>query len=170
MLQGKVIYAGDNINAEAVVHEGVAYTEATGDHSWWTGSMFSGMPAYQVGGGHYASDTLLAPFTALFHRGHSHTAWVFIIYFLCFFALLRSFGVDKWLSIAGAVAIALSSYFVVIIAAGHNGKTSTIALMSVVFAGFYDGDLVRVETVYTVQPGDKVTISYWIKKSEVESR
>ena len=137
VLQGKVIYAGDNINAEAVVHEGVAYTEATGDHSWWTGSMFSGMPAYQVGGGHYASDTLLAPFTAFFHRGHSHTAWVFIIYFLCFFALLRSFGVDKWLSIAGAVAIALSSYFVVIIAAGHNGKTSTIALMSVVFAGFY---------------------------------
>ena len=41
---------------------------------------------------------------------------------------------------------------------------------AVVFAGFYDGDLVRVETVYTVQPGDKVTISYWIKKSEVESR
>ena len=137
VLQGKVIYAGDNINAEAVVHEGVSYTEATGDHSWWTGSMFSGMPAYQVGGGHYASDSWLAPFTAIFHRGHSHTAWVFIIYFLCFFALLRAFGVDKWLSIAGAVAIALSSYFVVIIAAGHNGKTSTIALMSVVFAGFY---------------------------------
>jgi nucleoid-associated protein YgaU len=86
---------------------------------------------------------------------------------------------------------------------------------AVICAGFYDGDQVRVETVYTVQPGDtlwsiseeylqkntggrryilefkesikelnpwlcdtheqikpgdKVTISYWIKKSEVESR
>ena len=137
VLQGKVIYAGDNVTAESAVHEVVSYTESTGDHSWWTGSMFCGMPAYQVGGGHYASDSWLAPFTALFHRGHNHTAWVFIIYFLCFFALLRSFGIDKWLSIAGAVAIGLSSYFVVIIAAGHNGKTSTIALMSVVFAGFY---------------------------------
>ena len=137
VLQGKVIYAGDNINAEAAVHEGVRYAEETGEHSWWTGSMFSGMPAYQIGGGHYASESWLAPFTALFHRGHSHTAWVFIIYFVCFFILLRSFGVGKWLSIAGAIAIGLSSYFVVIVAAGHNGKTSTIALMSVVFAGFY---------------------------------
>ncbi len=137
VLQGKVIYAGDNVTAESVVHEGVSYTEATGDHSWWTGSMFSGMPAFQVGGGHYASDSWLAPLKAFFHRGHSHTAWVFIIYFLCFFALLRSFGVDKWLSLVGAVVIALSSYFIVVIAAGHNGKTSTIALISVVFAGFY---------------------------------
>lgn len=137
VLQGKVIYAGDNVTAESVVHEGVSYTEATGDHSWWTGSMFSGMPAFQVGGGHYASDSWLAPLKAFFHRGHSHTAWVFIIYFLCFFALLRSFGVDKWLCLVGAVVIALSSYFIVVIAAGHNGKTSTIALISVVFAGFY---------------------------------
>ena len=137
VLQGKVIYAGDNVTAESVVHEGVSYTEATGDYSWWTGSMFSGMPSYQVGGGHYASDSWLAPLKAFFHRGHSHTAWVFIIYFLCFFALLRSFGVDKWLCLVGAVVIALSSYFIVVIAAGHNGKTSTIALISVVFAGFY---------------------------------
>ena len=137
VLQGKVLYAGDGINADAAIHEGVAYTEATGDHSWWTGSMFSGMPSYQIGGGEYKSEKMLAPLEAVLHRGHSHTAWVFIIYFFCFFALLRSFGVDKYLAITGAVAIALSSYFVVIIAAGHGGKTSTIALMSVVFAGFH---------------------------------
>lgn len=137
VLQGKVLYAGDGVTAEAAVHEGVEYTKATGDHSWWTGSMFCGMPNYQIGGGEYRSARWLAPLDAVLHRGHSHTAWVFIIYFFCFFALLRSFGVDKWLAIVGAVATALSSYFVVIIAAGHGGKTSTIALMSVVFAGFY---------------------------------
>ncbi len=137
VLQNKVIYAGDNFTAACASHETMAYAERTGDHSWWTGSMFCGMPDYQIGGGEYVSAKWLAPLTAVFHRGHSHTAWVFIIYFICFFVLLRSFDVDKWLSIIGAIAITLSSYFIVIIAAGHNGKTSTIALISVVFAGFY---------------------------------
>lgn len=137
VLQNKVIYAGDNFTAEGAARETVKYTEDTGDHSWWTGSMFCGMPDYQIGGGQYTSQKWLAPLEAIFHRGHAHTAWVFIIYFICFFVLLRSFDVDKWLSIVGAIAITLSSYFIVIIAAGHNGKTSTISLISVVFAGFY---------------------------------
>lgn len=137
VLQGRVLYAGDNVNAEAAVHECEQYTERTGDHSWWTGSMFGGMPNYQIGGGQYKGEQLLSPFASILHRGHAHTAWVFIIYFFCFFVLLRSFDVDKWLSIIGAIAITLSSYFIVIIAAGHNGKTSTIALMSVVLAGMY---------------------------------
>ena len=137
VLQGKVIYAGDNLTAESASRETVKYTEDTGDYSWWTGSMFCGMPDYQIGGGHYKSSSWLSPLTSIFHRGHSHTAWVFIIYFICFFALLRSFDIDEWLCIVGSIAMALSSYFIVIIAAGHNGKTSTIALISVVMAGFY---------------------------------
>ncbi|MCQ2163954.1 MAG: hypothetical protein MJZ04_02125 [Bacteroidales bacterium] len=137
VLKGKVITTGDSTNADAAVHEAITYTEQTGDHSWWTGSMFSGMPNYQIGGGEYKSGKFLAPFGNILHRGHWRTEWVFIIYFFCFFILLLSFGVDRWASIAGAIAIALSSYFIVIIAAGHNGKTSTIALMSVVLGGFH---------------------------------
>ena len=136
-LSGKVVSAGDNTTAAAAVQEVVKYTQETGDHSWWTGSMFSGMPDYQIGGGQYKSGKLLAPFDSLLHKGHSNTAWIFIIYFICFYILLKSFQIDKWLSIVGSIAISLSSYFIVIIAAGHNGKTSTIALMSVVMAGMY---------------------------------
>ena len=137
VVEGKVINAGDNITAKCAVQELSRYNQETGDHSWWTGSMFCGMPSYQIGGGEYAASRLLAPLDAIFLRGHAHTVWVFLIYFLCFFILLRAFEVDPWTSIAGAIAIALSSYFIIIIAAGHNGKTSTIALMSVVFAAFY---------------------------------
>ena len=136
-LSGRKVWSADNVNGTAAVQEAVRYTQETGDHSWWTGSMFSGMPNYQIGGGRYKSTGWLAPLRSILHKGHNDAAWVFIIYFFCFFVLMRSFGVDKWLSIAGAIAVALSSYFIVIIAAGHNGKTSTIALMSVVLAGFY---------------------------------
>ena len=46
-VQGKVIYAGDYINGRAAVQESIEYHEATGDYSYWSGSMFSGMPNYQ---------------------------------------------------------------------------------------------------------------------------
>ncbi|MDD7528031.1 MAG: hypothetical protein PUK04_00995, partial [Bacteroidales bacterium] len=61
---------------------------------------------------------------------------IFVFYLLAFFLLLRSFKVDKWLSMAGAFAIALSSYFFVIIAASHHGKCYSITWMTLVVVGF----------------------------------
>ena len=137
-LSGKVIYAGDNINAVSAVHETARYTDpADGEYGFWNGSMFSGMPNYQIGGGHYKSEDLIGSIKGFFHRGPGSPAWIFIFYFLSFFVLLRTFKVDKWLCIVGAIAIALSSYFIVIIAAGHGGKTIAISYISLVAAGFY---------------------------------
>ena len=137
VLSGKVLQSGDDVNAQSAVQEAIRYTQQTGDHSWWNSSLFSGMPAYQIGGGEYRADRLLAPVLGFLHRGPAHPAWILIFYFICFFILMRSFGVDRWLSIAGAIAIALSSYFIVIIAAGHGGKTIAISYISLVAAGFY---------------------------------
>ena len=136
-LQGKVIASSDDINAMASVHDASKCDPADGEYGWWNGSMFSGMPNYQIGGNSYKSDALLRPFKAFLHRGPEHPAWIIIFYLICFFALLRSFGVDKWLSIVGAVAISLSSYFIVIIMAGHGGKTISISYISLVAAGLY---------------------------------
>ena len=135
--QGKVVFAADSQLAQAAVQESVEYTQQTGRHSWWNSAMFSGMPNYQIGGGQYKSSKFLAPLKSILQRGHWHTPWIFIIYFFCFFILMLSFDINKWLAIVGSFALTLSSYFIVIIAAAHNSKTSTIALMSVVLAGFY---------------------------------
>lgn len=136
-LSGKVLQSGDDVNAVSAVHESVVYTEQTGDHTWWNGAMFSGMPSYQIGGGLYKSEALLGPFRNFLHRGPAHPAWILIFYFVCFFILMRSFGVKSWLSIVGAIAVALSTYFIVIIAAGHGGKTIAISYITLVAAGFY---------------------------------
>ncbi|MBR1539546.1 MAG: hypothetical protein IJ636_08595, partial [Bacteroidales bacterium] len=112
-------------------------TQETGDHTWWNESMFSGMPSYQIGGGQYQADRLMAPVKDFLQRGPAHPAWILIFYFICFFILMRSFGVDPWMSIVGAIAVALSSYFLVIIAAGHGGKTIAISYITLVAAGFY---------------------------------
>src|SRR5574344_2752103 len=137
VLEGKRIQAGDEFNAKSAIQESIEYRQETGDVTWWTGSMFSGMPNYQVGGGRYLSTTLMNPLWKLTHPSSAKMPLVFLTFFCCFFVLLRSFGIDKWLSIVGAFATGFSSYFFIIEAAGHNGKAWSIMLMSVVVGGFY---------------------------------
>ena len=136
VLSGKVLQSGDNINAISNFQEATNYTKATGDYTWWTNSVFSGMPTYQIGGGYYRGEAMMGPFIRFFHRGMDRPAWILVFYFLCFALLVRSFGVNKWLSIVGGIAIALSSYFLIIIAAGHYTKPISLSYIPLVLAGF----------------------------------
>lgn len=134
-MEGKIIATSDGVQGRGACHESWDYLEAHGESAWWTGSMFSGMPTYQVGGNQYAKDFWLKPFKELMLWGHSSVLAIVIIYLITFFTLLRSMKIDKWICIAGAIAIAFSSYFFIIIGANHHGKTSTLSWMSVVIAG-----------------------------------
>lgn len=137
VFQGKELFAGDNVKYQEAVHEAVKYRQETGNYTWWTGSMFSGMPSYQIGGGHYKSNDLMKPLIRLLHPSHNNRLpLVLMLYFCCFFVLLRSVGIDRWLSIVGALATGFSSYFYIIEPAGHHTKAWSIALMAVVVAGF----------------------------------
>src|SRR5574344_665555 len=136
ILEGKNIFAGDSINGTAAVHESVEYAEQTGEHTWWNGAMFSGMPNYQIGGGQYLSGKILRPFFRFFQWGARNAIFIVLFYLISFFILLRAFGINKWISLAGAFAIAFSSYFFVIIAAAHHGKCVAITWMTMVLVGF----------------------------------
>lgn len=137
-LKGLIVNAGDTDNYQGMVHEITEFQKESGEDSFWTGSMFCGMPTYQIGGSKYASATWLKPLKSVLLAGHKakNTPAILILYFVCFFILLRAFDVDRWVSIAGAIAITLSSYFILIIPAGHISKTSTIAVMAVTIGGF----------------------------------
>lgn len=138
VFQGKELYAGDNVRFKEAVHESVKYHEDTGNYTWWTGSMFAGMPNYQIGGGHYKSTDLTKPLAKLLRPSHNNRLpMVLMLYFCCFFVLFRSVGVDRWLSIVGALAAGFSSYYYIIEPAGHHTKAWSIALMAVVVAGFF---------------------------------
>ena len=135
-LQGKIVYGGDNINGTAAVQEGWNYFLQTGDNSYWTNSQFSGMPAYQIGGFRYTATRILYPLYRFFHWGARNVYFLMLFYLIAFFSLLRTFKIDKWLSLAGAFAISLSSYFFVIIAATHNAKCIAITWMTMALVGF----------------------------------
>lgn len=136
-LDGKIIGGGDGIQGRSVQNEAVSFRDATGEPCWWTDAQFGGMPTYQIGGGRYTSDSWMQPFRYVLLSGLRSPICIVLIYLLSFFALFRSMKVDKWVSIAGAIAVAFSSYFFVIIGANHHGKTVSLALMSVVLAGLY---------------------------------
>lgn len=137
VLDGKVLQSGDNLTWQGAYQECRSYTQETGNHSFWTGSMFSGMPNYQIGGGKYPAASLLRPVTKTLRFGLQNETLIMVLaYFLCFFILMRSFKMNVWLSIVGSIAITFSSYFFIIIEAGHNTKALGIAWMSAVLAGF----------------------------------
>jgi Predicted membrane protein len=135
VLQGKVIYAADSVQPRAAVQESVDYFEKTGNRPFWTGSMFSGMPNYQIGGGKTVSEEVTSPLMKVVRWGHRNQIAILLFYFIAFFALMRAFGVNVWLSIAGALAVGFSSYFFIIIAASHNGKTTSIIWMTMALVG-----------------------------------
>lgn len=134
-LEGKVIYAGDNINAIAANKQCWNYNDSENANTFWNDAVFSGMPNYQMGGHTYLNRRILGPVYTFFHLGERNMFFTFFFYLLAFFALLRSFQINTWHALAGAFAIAMSSYFFIIIAAAHFGKTSAIMWMALVLAG-----------------------------------
>jgi hypothetical protein len=136
VLDGKDVLAGDTQSFKGASQELSEYHEKTGDYSWWTGSLFSGMPSYQISG-HYDSIDYLHPLLVVSRLGFSGILMRVIWYFIGFFILLRSFKVHVGVSIVGAVAITLSSYFFIILEAGHYTKAQTIAMFAPIIGGFF---------------------------------
>lgn len=133
LLEGKKILQSDIVNFKGMSKEIVDYRSQTGEEPLWTNSMFSGMPAYQISVEHYGF--LLGFIGKILTLGLPHPANYVFLYFLGFFLLLIVMRVNPWLAAAGAIGFAFSSYFFIIIEAGHNSKAHAIGLLPFVMAG-----------------------------------
>ena len=142
-LSGKVLQQGDTMQWKGMAHELKEYNETAETPANWTNSMFGGMPGYQItmkNPGNAVTDVVWA--VDRFFRGLTtlffNSIFALLLgYFLGFFILLRCFGVEKWMSIVGSIAIAMSSYFFLIIPAGHETKALTLGMMAPVIGGFF---------------------------------
>jgi len=140
-IKGNIINAADDVSATNNMGELRSHDWSKGSYGYWNGSVFSGMPNYQLGGASYSSDRLISPIKQFCQKGawgaENNKIWMLIFYFFSFFIVMRAFGVEKWTSILGSIAISLSSYFIVIIATGHYGKTISLTFIPLVAAGFH---------------------------------
>ncbi len=136
-LSGKVLPQMDYITAEGVSHETKIYHEQEHRDIPWTNALFGGMPTYHMG--HSISKPSIFRYI-LFFLNHTFlkygTTSGLFLYMLGFYILLLTFKINKWISSIGAAAFGLSSYNIIIIAAGHITKVYAIAFMPVVLAGF----------------------------------
>jgi hypothetical protein len=134
LLEGKRIFQSDIAQYLGMSKEIVDYRTTTGHEPLWTNSMFGGMPAYQISTNY--NSNLVGYLDKILTLGLPHPANLVFLYFLGFFFLLLVMKVDPWLSIAGAIGFAFSSFFMIIIDVGHNSQAHAIGYMAPVFAGF----------------------------------
>ncbi len=131
--EGKKMEASDMIHFKGMAKEIVDYREKTGEEALWTNNMFVGMPAYQISVNY--TQNLMIFVHKIFRMGFHLPVGMVIIYFLGFYFLLLTLRINPWLSIAGAIAFAFSSYFFIIFEPGHTSKAYAIGYMAPVLAG-----------------------------------
>lgn len=133
VLDGKVIQQGDIQHFSGMSEESLKYYQEEGESSAWLGSMFSGMPAYQVAVYGLPENHLgVLEFHSLFSYSSIRPLFLGA---LSFYILMCVMGCSFWLSLLGSIAFAFASYNIIIIEAGHNTKAYAIAYMPLVLAG-----------------------------------
>jgi hypothetical protein len=134
-LEGKSLHQGDIVQYQGSAKESNDYREKTGEEALWTNSMFSGMPTYLI------STKYNSNFLRHFHHFFTLNGWrpvcFVFLYLFGFYIALLAFGVNRWLSTIGAIAYAFSTYFFVILIAGHNAKALALGYMPPIIAGVY---------------------------------
>ncbi|MEZ5083093.1 MAG: hypothetical protein R2750_06565 [Bacteroidales bacterium] len=133
LFEGKQLRQDDIARHKGMSKEVNDFRDKTGEEALWTNSMFSGMPAYQISVKYKGN--LVTYIDQVFKLGLPHPANLVFLYMLGFFILLITLRVNPWLSIAGAIAYGFSSYFFIILEAGHNSKAHAIGYMAPVIAG-----------------------------------
>jgi hypothetical protein len=151
VLEGKQLFQMDTRKGAGMGQDLVKYQQETGEKSLWTGSMFGGMPAYQISPSYkaYPFSNLRNVFEGELPAPASHI----FLYMLGFFILMCAFGVSPWLGIIGAIAYAFSSYFIIIITAGHIWKVFALGLIPPTFAGMiwaYKGKYLKGTAVFAL--------------------
>lgn len=133
LLEGKKLKQHDIAMWKGMSKEIVDHRENLGEEALWTNSMFGGMPAWQISVKY--SGNLIAHVDKIVTLWLPYPANFVFLYFLGFFVLMLVLKIDPWVGLVGAVAFALSSYFFIILGAGHSSKAHAIGYMAPVLAG-----------------------------------
>ncbi len=142
LMGGKELRQSDINNWKGMSKEILDFKEKTGEQTFWTNSMFGGMPAYQISAEYKAN--LVQYLDKIVTLGLPLPANYLFLLMAGFYFLLITMKVDNKVAILGSVAYAFSSYFLLFIVTGHNSKAHALGYMAPVIAGIimtYNGRL-----------------------------
>ena len=133
-IEGRILYRHDASAGRGAGQEGIEYLQKTGERSRWTNALFGGMPTYQMAPS-YGSTDLLTKAIYAYHLWLPENVWFVFAYLLGFYILLRAFDFRQLLAALGSIIWAFSTYFLIIIAAGHIWKVWALAYLPPMIAG-----------------------------------
>ena len=133
-IDGRILYRHDAAAGVGAGQERAQFEKTTGEETRWTNSIFGGMPTYQMAPS-YKSGAVLKQAVNLYHLWLPENVWFVFAYLLGFYILLRAFDFRQSLAALGAIVWAFSSYFFIIIAAGHIWKVWALAYLPPMIAG-----------------------------------
>ena len=133
-IEGRILYRHDASAGRGAGQEGIEYLQQTGERSRWTNALFGGMPTYQMAPS-YGSTNLLTKVVNAYHLWLPENVWYVFAYLLGFYILLRVFDFRQHLAALGSIIWAFSTYFLIIIAAGHIWKVWALAYLPPMIAG-----------------------------------
>ena len=133
-IEGRILFQHDTAAGVGAGQESKEYFERTGERTRWTNSIFGGMPTYQMSPS-YDSTTSLKGVEKVYRLFLPDYVVLTFIMMLGFYILLRAFGISAWLAGLGGVIWAFSSYFFILIPAGHIWKFVTLAYIPPTIAG-----------------------------------
>lgn len=133
-IEGRILYRHDSAAGKGMGQEISEYRQQTGETSRWTNSLFGGMPTYQIAPA-YNSGKVLDQVANAYHLWLPDYVWYLFAYLFGFYILLRAFDFRQYLAALGAIVWAFSTYFLIIIAAGHYWKVMALAYLPPMIAG-----------------------------------
>lgn len=134
VFEGNVLRQHDTLQGVANGQEAAAFAEATGETTRWTNSLFSGMPTFQISPS-YGSSQLISTVERAYSLWLPNPANLVFIMMLGFYILMLAMRTRWYVALLGAIAYGFSSYFFIIIGAGHIWKFSTLAYVPPTIAG-----------------------------------
>ena len=132
--EDRILFQHDTVAGAGAGQEAKEYYERTGERTRWTYALFGGMPTYQMSPS-YDSTEPLTFVQKVYHLFLPNYVWLTFIMMLGFYILLRAFGIPAWLAGLGGIIWGFSSYFFILIAAGHIWKFITLAYIPPTIAG-----------------------------------
>ena len=133
-IEGKILYRHDSAASKGLGREMAEYKAQTGEVTRWMNSVFSGMPTYQSAP-EYTSTKGVQGALSVYHLFLPENVWYVFAYLLGFYILLRAFDFRQSLAVLGSIIWAFSTYFLIIIAAGHIWKVMALAYLPPMIAG-----------------------------------
>ena len=133
-IEGRILFQHDSVAGVGAGQESKEYRDRTGERTRWTNAIFGGMPTYQMSPS-YDSTKVLSWVEKVYRLYLPDYVVLTFIMMLGFYILLRAFGISVWLAGLGGVIWAFSSYFFILIPAGHIWKFVTLAYIPPTIAG-----------------------------------